>query len=134
MMPVVKETFTLPRPLFDVFKVATDFEQYPTLLKGVRDIHITSGDPLRAGSMVSMVRDGIFINADVLDFQRHKAITLQGVWGRFRFTRKQEFVSTGSGSTQVTDAFEVHMGFLVLVRPRGQPHHAPAHAGRLGSG
>lgn len=110
-MPLIDQSITMQKPLFDVFRAATDFAQWHTWQNGVRGVTLISGDPIRAGTMVSMERSGTFINADVTDYQRQKSLSLSGVWGRFRFTRTLEFSANGR-ETLVRDKINVQTNFL----------------------
>lgn len=112
-MPLIEQTITIQRPLFDVFREAGDFEQFKVWQRDVLDISLISGDPIRPGTMVSMTRRFggrvLFINADVVDYQRNKAIELNGVWGRFPFRRRTEFSSAGGGQTQIHDTLNIRL-------------------------
>jgi hypothetical protein len=110
-MPVIEQTVVIQKPLFDVFRVATDFAQWHTWQNGVKNVALISGDPIRAGTMVSLERGSTFINADVTDYQRQKTLSLTGIWGRFRFARVIEFSATGRETT-VRDKLTVQTGFL----------------------
>lgn len=110
-MPLIEETVTIQRALFDVFKAVTDFEALPTWQTGAR-VRVTAGDPVRAGTMISIQRGSVFINADVLEYQRHKGLVLQGVWGRFRFRRSYEFISNAGRETVIKDKLDIQTGWL----------------------
>lgn len=110
-MPIIKHTITINRNVMDVFRAATDFDNIHTWQAGTSSVNVVSGDPIRSGTMVSIQRGGLFVNADVLDFQRNKLVTIKGVWGRFRFTRTQEFQS-GNRETTVKDTLNIQTGWL----------------------
>jgi hypothetical protein len=110
-MPVIEQTITIQKPLFDVFRMATDVAQWGTWQNGVKNVALISGDPIRTGTMISLERGSTFINADVTDYQRQKTLSLTGVWGRFRFARLTEFSSTGRETT-IRDKLTVQTGFL----------------------
>jgi hypothetical protein len=110
-MPVIEQTVSIQKPLFDVFRAATDFAAWGNWQNGVRNVALISADPIRAGTMVSMERGSTFINADVTEYQRQKTLSLSGVWGRFRFTRHIEFSATGR-ETIIRDKMSVQTGFL----------------------
>lgn len=112
-MAVIEQTIKINRPFSDVFKQIADFDNLqgqkawqPTLTAA----NVTAGSPIRAGSSVSMRKQlmggSIFINADVVDFQRNKRIELKGVYGRFRFTRAIE-LATGGRETTIRDTFDL---------------------------
>jgi uncharacterized membrane protein len=111
-MPVIEHKLTIQRQLFDVFKLATEYKDFPKWQSGTKDVRITSGEPVRAGTMVTIIRNNVFINADILEFQRNKLVKMQGVWGRFRFVRTQEFTSNAGRETQIKDHINVQTGFL----------------------
>lgn len=115
LMPQVNYHTTINAPLFDVFKMATDFAGMPTWARGTRSTHLMNADPLRTGSMISIERmfggTLVFINADLIEFQRNKGYEMAGAHGRFRFRRSVEF-SAGGGQTQVRDTFTIHTSFL----------------------
>jgi len=110
-MPIIEQTATIQKPLFDVFRVAADFTQWHTWQAGVKNVALISGEPIRAGTMVSLERGSTFINADVTDYQRQKTLTLTGVWGRFRFVRHIEFGANGRETT-IRDKMTIQTGFL----------------------
>lgn len=110
-MPVIEQTIVIQKPLFDVFRVATDFAHWNTWQSGVSNVALISGDPIRPGTMISLERGSTFINADVTDYQRQKNLSLSGVWGRFRFTRTIEFSASGRETT-VRDKLTVTTGLL----------------------
>jgi hypothetical protein len=110
-MPVIEQTVTIQKPLFDVFRVATDFAQWHTWQAGVKNVALISGDPIRTGTMISMERGSTFINADVTDYQRQKVLDLTGVWGRFRFNRHIEFSANGRETT-IRDKMTIQTGFI----------------------
>ena len=96
-MASIEHSITIQRPLFDVFRMVIDFETIQSWQPDMLSVSITSGDPLRPGSMISMVRRfmgrPISVNVDVLDFQRNKIIELTGVHGNFPYRRVMEFAS-----------------------------------------
>lgn len=116
-MTVIENRVTIRRPLFDVFKQASDFNNLQSWQSNTVDITVTSGEPVRPGTMVAMKRkfrgSTIFVNFDVLDFQRNKRIELNGVWGRFPFRRVIEF-SSGGGETAIVDTVRVNIPWLMF--------------------
>jgi hypothetical protein len=110
-MPVIEQKIVIQKPLFDVFRVAMDFNHASSWQPRTTAINITSGDPLRPGTMLSIRRGSVFINADVIEYERNKKITMQGIWGRFRFNRVIEFHS-GGRETTITDKLNIHTGWL----------------------
>ena len=53
----------------------------------------------------------IFVNADIVDFQRNKRFDLKGMHGRFPFRREIEFTPNGL-ETKVTDRIWLKTGFF----------------------
>ncbi|MCU0511379.1 MAG: SRPBCC family protein [Anaerolineae bacterium] len=113
-MPVIEHSITINRPLVDVFRAVADFNAWHTWQPGITTVNLTSGDPVRVGTMLTIVRGGTFINADVLDYQRNKLIVFQGVWGRFRFSRTLDFQSGSVGGREavVKDKINLQTGWL----------------------
>src|SRR5688572_8919899 len=110
-MPRIENTITINRNVVDVFRAATDYNSLHTWQKGVTKVDVISGEPVRPGTMISIQRGGLFINADVLEFQRNKNVTLQGVWGRFRFQWTQEYQSNARETT-IRDVLNIQTGWL----------------------
>lgn len=117
-MADIELKITIARPIGDVFKAATDYENteaIKTWQRAVVSLGITEGKPLRTGSMIAMTRQfmmsKIFVNWDVLDFQRNKRLELSGIHGRFRYRRDIEFVPNGR-ETSITDRVTVNTGFI----------------------
>lgn len=112
-MAVIDTTIKIDAVFSEVFRNVTDYENLtgmqqwqPTLTA----INVTAGSPLRAGSIVSMRKklmgNNIFINADVVDFQRNKRVQLKGIYGRFRFSREIE-LATGGRETTIRDVMNI---------------------------
>ncbi len=110
-MPVIEQKIVIQKPLFDVFRVATDFKTVSSWQPRTTAINITSGDPIRPGTMLSIRRGGVFINADIIEYDRNKKVLMQGIWGRFRFSRTIEFHS-GGRETTINDKLNIHTGWL----------------------
>ena len=110
-MPLIKNTVQIQKPLFDVFKAAGSFEEWEQWQPSTKQVVVTSGNPVRSGTMVSMRRGTSFVNADVVDFQRNKEMQLKGRWGRFPFTRNIRFESAG-GATTIIDELNIKTGWL----------------------
>ena len=84
-MPKFETQVLVNRPVFDVFRYVGDFNNDVNWRK-VQNIGITSGNPIRTGSMVAMTRRIMgrkgFVNMDVTDYERNKRIELKGsYWG-----------------------------------------------------
>ena len=114
-MPTVEHRETIQRPVFDVFKLAGDFERWDSWQEGVTDVSLIAANPIRPGTSVTVRRNmmgrNVFINADVVEYDRHKRINLKGVHGIFPFTRTIEFQSQGR-ETQIVDSMTVRTGFI----------------------
>lgn len=114
-MTEIENRITIKSTIFDVFKHVADFEKWAEWQNDTLSVTVTSGEPVRAGTMVAMMRrflgSKIFVNFDVLDFQRNKVIEMTGVHGRFAFRRKIEFAS-GGGETQIIDSMRLRVPWL----------------------
>lgn len=110
-MPVIEQKIVIQKPLFDVFRVAMDFKNIANWQPRATAVNMTSGDPIRPGTMLSIRRGTVFINADVVEFERNKKILMQGIWGRFRFNRVIEFHS-GGRETTIHDKLNIQTGWL----------------------
>jgi hypothetical protein len=99
-MADIEHKLSIARPVSDVFKAVTDFENTEAMQQwqpALKSMGIMTGE--------------IFVNLDVLDLQRNKRLELQGIHGRFRFRREIEFVPNGREST-VSDKINVQTHFI----------------------
>ncbi|GAB1420378.1 hypothetical protein MASR2M15_04740 [Anaerolineales bacterium] len=114
-MATIQYQTSITGSIFDVFTMATDFEHAADLQDHITHSTVTSGNPIRSGTMISQNRKWMggngFYNADVLDYQRYKEITLKGVFNRYPFTRTIKFESTG-GKVLVKDSVTFRVGCL----------------------
>lgn len=114
-MPRIEHRVTIQRPVFDVFKLAGDFNRWLEWQAGITDVSMISGNPIRSGTMLSVRRNllgrNVFINADVIEYDRNKRIELRGVHGTFPFQRVQEFQSQGR-ETLIIDNLNFKTGIL----------------------
>src|SRR5690349_10533210 len=101
-MADVEHKLSIARPVSDVFKAVSDYENTEAMQKWqptLKSMGITEGNPVRTGSMVAMTRSfmggNVFVNLDVLDLQRNKRLELSGMHGGFRYRREIEFVPNG---------------------------------------
>lgn len=112
---IIDYTVTIQKPLFDVFKMATDYNNFASWQPDTRSSVVMPGDPIRTGANVSIEKAGLlgttFINADLIDFQRNKSVEMSGIHGRFRFKRKTEFTS-GGRETVIRERIEMNPGCL----------------------
>lgn len=112
---LIEQKVTVRRALPDVWRMISDFEDYPRWQPHTRLAKVTPNDPIRQGSMLYIEKSdplGVtFINADLIEFQRSKMIDMKGVYGRFRFRRTMEF-STSGMETLVRDRIEMNPGCL----------------------
>lgn len=119
-MVTIEIKLTINRPISEVYSAFTNYDN-PTALqawqKGINDVGITAGNPLRAGSMIAMRKrfgaSEIFVNFDVMDFQRNKRLEVQGVHGRFFFKRETDFTPSGR-ETLVKDVMSVRTGWFMF--------------------
>ena len=90
-MPKFQNQVLINRPVFQVFQYVGDFNN-DVHWRNVQGVGITSGDPIRAGSMVAMTRRIVgrkgFVNCDVTDYERNKKIELKGSYWGFPFFRQ----------------------------------------------
>jgi hypothetical protein len=117
-MADIDHKLSIAKPVSDVFKAATDYENTEAIQSwqpSIQSLGITEGKPLRTGSMIAMTRKFMtgktFLNLDVLDYQRNKRFEVQGIFGSFRFKREIEFVPNGR-ETSVSDKINIQTGFL----------------------
>lgn len=114
-MASVEYSIAIQAPVTKVFKEATDYDTMHRWQADLVSVNVTAGNPLRSGSIISMQRhfqtSDIFVNADVIDFQRNKRLEMRGIHGRFRFTRVIEF-QPGGGETIIRDQFDIKTGII----------------------
>jgi hypothetical protein len=117
-MADIEHKISIARPVSDVFKAVSDYENTEAMQKwqpAIKSLGITEGKPLRTGSMIAMTRrfmgGNVFVNADVLDLQRNKRFELQGMHGGFRYRREIEFVPNGR-ETSINDKINIQSNFL----------------------
>ena len=117
-MADIEHKINISRPIGDVFKAATDYENVEAMQSwqsAIVSLGITEGKPLRTGSMIAMTRhfliSTIFVNLDLLDYQRNKRVELQGIHGRFKFRREIEFIPNGRETT-LNDRITISSNFL----------------------
>ncbi len=108
-MPKFETQVLINRPVFQVFRYVGDFNN-DINWRNVRNIGITSGDPIRIGSMVAMTRRimgrGGFVNGDVTDFERNRKIELKGSYWGFPFVSTITFDHRGQ-QTNVRETLEI---------------------------
>ena len=87
-MPKFENQVLINRPVFQVFRYVGDFHN-EAHWRNVQNVGITSGEPIRTGSMVAMTRRIMgrrgFVNSDVTDYERNKRIELKGSYWGFPF-------------------------------------------------
>lgn len=114
-MPTIENRITIHGSLFDIFRTVTDFETMQQWQPNLLDVSITAGNPIRSGTMLSMRRKfmgrDIFINVDVIEFQRNKQVELKGMFGTFPYRRVIEFASSGR-DVMIRDVITVRTSFL----------------------
>ena len=108
-MPKFETEVLINRPVFQVFRYIGDFNN-DVHWRNIQNIGITSGDPIRAGSMVAMTRRIIgrkgFVNCDVTDYERNKKIELKGSYWGFPFIATISFSHRGQ-QTGVRETLEI---------------------------
>ncbi len=108
-MPKFETQVLINRPVFQVFRYVGDFNN-DVHWRNVQNIGITSGDPIRTGSMVAMTRRimgrGGFVNCDVTDYERNKKIELKGSYWGFPFVSTMTFEHRGQ-QTNVKESLEI---------------------------
>jgi hypothetical protein len=115
-MASIENSIQIQRPVTLVYASLTDFERMKDWQPDLLNVAVTSANPLRVGTMLSMDRrfggSQTFINADFLEVQRNQVLEYQGLHGRFRFRRRIELSSAG-GETKLKDTITLHIGFLM---------------------
>ena len=105
----------IDRPVFEVFKYVGDFTNDANW-RNVRGIGITSGDPIRAGSMVAMTRPIMgrkgFVNGDVIEYDRNKKIVMKGSFWGFPFERTIVFEHRGQ-QTNVKETLDIRTRWMI---------------------
>lgn len=118
-MPTFENQILIDRPVFDVFKYVGDFTN-DAEWRNVSRIGITSGDPIRVGSMVAMTRPLMgrkgFVNADVVAYERNKKFELKGSFWGFPFLRTVIFEHRGQ-QTNVRETIEIRTRWQVWFIP-----------------
>ena len=108
-MPKFETKVLVNRPVFQVFRYVGDFNN-DVNWRNVHNVGITSGDPIRTGSMVAMTRRIMgrkgFVNSDVTDFERNKKIVLKGSYWGFPFVSTIIFDHRGQ-QTNVRETLEI---------------------------
>lgn len=114
-MPSFENQILIERPVFDVFKYVGDFKN-DSNWRNVDRIGITSGDPIRPGSMVAMTRRiaGFkgFVNGDVIEYDRNKKIELKGSFWGFPYTRTVIFEHRGQ-QTNVRENVQISTRWMI---------------------
>ncbi|MCY3799575.1 MAG: SRPBCC family protein [Chloroflexi bacterium] len=108
-MPKFETQVLINRPVFHVFRYVGDFNN-DVHWRNVRGVGMTSGDPIRAGTMVAMTRRIMgrsgFVNSDVTDFERNKKIELKGSYWGFPFVSTITFEHRGQ-QTNVRETLDI---------------------------
>lgn len=113
-MPRIEHRLTINRPLIEVFRKATDFsiDSLREWQPDTQSVNLISGDPIRPGTMISLDRklmgSSVFVNTDVIDFQRNKLMEVKGAHGSFPYHRLTEYTSSG-GSTTIHDQIHIRV-------------------------
>jgi len=114
-MPKFENHILIDRPVFDVFKFMGDFTNDPQW-RNVKGVGITSGDPIRPGSMVAMTRPLMgrkgFMNGDIVEYDRNKKIEMKGSFWGFPFVYTVTFERRGQ-QTHLIETFDVRTRWMV---------------------
>lgn len=115
-MSDVEYSVTINRPVYDVFRYATNIENAQKWQPDVKEVHRTN-DNLRVGTMITQVRSTrllrwrLDLNADITEFQSNKVVEYKGVLGVFPVVGRIKFESSGRTCT-VTESLDIRMGCL----------------------
>jgi hypothetical protein len=113
-MPKFENQVLINRPVFQVFSYVGDFNNESDW-RDVQNVGITSGNPIRAGSMVAMTRRIMgrkgFVNSDVTDFERNKRIELKGSYWGFPFISTMTFEHRGQ-QTNVRESLDIRTRWM----------------------
>ena len=108
-MPKFETQVLINRPVFQVFRYVGDFNN-DVNWRNVKNVGITSGDPIRTGSMVAMTRRILarngFVNCDVTDYERNKKIELKGSYWGFPFVSTITFEHRGQ-QTNIKETLDI---------------------------
>lgn len=114
-MPTYENEVLIDRPVFDVFKYVGDFKN-DTEWRNVKGVGITSGNPIRAGSMVAMTRYILgrkgFVNGDVTEYDRNKKIELKGSFWGFPFVHTILLEHRGQ-QTNVKETIQIRTRWMI---------------------
>ncbi len=108
-MPKFETQVLINKPVFQVFRYVGDFNN-DVNWRNVKNVGITSGDPIRAGTMVAMTRRIVgrngFVNSDVTDYERNKKIELKGSYWGFPFVSTITFDHRGQ-QTNIRETLDI---------------------------
>lgn len=114
-MPKYENQILIERPVFDVFKYVGDFKN-DVHWRNVERVGITSGDPIRAGSMVAMTRPILgrkgFVNGDVTEYDRNKKIEIKGSFWGFPFIQTIQFEHRGQ-QTNIKESINISTRWMI---------------------
>ena len=108
-MPRFETQVLINKPVFQVFRYVGDFNN-DVNWRNVKNVGITSGDPIRAGTMVAMTRRIVgrngFVNSDVTDYERNRKIELKGSYWGFPFVSTITFEHRGQ-QTNIREILDI---------------------------
>ena len=108
-MPRFETQVLINRPVFQVFRYVGDFNN-DVNWRNVKNVGITSGQPIRTGTMVAMTRRIVgrngFVNSDVTDYERNRKIELKGSYWGFPFTSTITFEHRGQ-QTNIKESLDI---------------------------
>lgn len=114
LMPKFENQILINRPVFQVFQYVGDFNNDVHWRK-VQGVGITSGTPIRAGSMVAMTRRIMgrrgFVNSDVTVYERNKKIELKGSYWGFPFICTLTFEHRGQ-QTNIRESLDIRTRWM----------------------
>ncbi len=114
LMPKFENQILINRPVFQVFQYVGDFNNDVHWRK-VQGVGITSGSPIRAGSMVAMTRRIMgrrgFVNSDVTVYERNKKIEFKGSYWGFPFICTLTFEHRGQ-QTNIRESLDIRTRWM----------------------
>ncbi len=113
-MPKFENQVLINRTVFQVFSYVGDFNN-DVHWRNVQGVGITSGSPIRAGSMVAMTRRIMgrrgFVNSDVTVYERNKKIELKGSYWGFPFICTLTFDHRGQ-QTNIRESLDIRTRWM----------------------
>jgi uncharacterized membrane protein len=120
----IRDTFTIARPVDEVFSYVANMENLPAWAKGVQSSHnLTGGEP-RQGSRFEvtgkMGPQRMTVTYELFEFEPNRRFRARGNFGPFQFEEEFAFAGEG-GSTRVSQAADMQpKGAAGLIAPLAQ--------------